>query len=662
MENVTIKPIRKILVANRGEIASRVFRTANEMGISTVAVFADGDLGLPFVSEADLAIALKGQTSRETYLDIDKILGACHKSGADAVHPGYGFLSENAEFAQAVMDAGLTWIGPPVGAIQQMGDKLAAKALMNGANVPTLAAVELADDTNIAEAAEQVGYPVLVKATAGGGGRGMRVVENPSDLEAAIEGAKREAGSAFGNDTVFLERWLTSSRHVEIQILGDLHGNIVHFFERECSIQRRHQKIIEEAPSPAVDQSLRERMGSAAISAANQLGYSSAGTVEFLVSRNEFWFLEVNTRLQVEHPVTEEITGYDLVREQIRIAEGEHLGYGQLDLSINGHAIEARLYAEDPARGFLPSPGTLSIWVPSGLARIDSGVQSGSKVSPEFDPMIAKVIAHAPSRREAAFKLARALESTSVHGISNNRDFLVATLRTPEFLAGATTTDFIERVAPPLAKEASDQELFDAVIALAICAQCERRWGATVLSHIPSGWRNSHMPPERTKYKYGERELELEYRTNDGRQFEASVDGNEFEVSVLHVVADHVELLIDDRHMEFEVFLDDDEVSLVHGPAGDVALTELPRFILPGAAEIEGGLTAPMPGKVLTTAVSAGDSVSAGQLLVILEAMKMEHRITAPVDGKIANVSVQVGDQVNKDDILIEMESAEGDD
>ena len=660
MANVDLKPISRLLVANRGEIARRIFRTAKDMGIATVAVYADGDANAPFVHEADTAIALNGTTSLETYLDKDKVLAACEMSGADAIHPGYGFLSENAEFANAVMEAGITWVGPPVGAISQMGDKLAAKSLMTEAGVPTLDAYELKSDSDIAVAAESIGYPVLAKASAGGGGRGMRVVEEPDDLEAAVEGAKREAGSAFGDDTVFLERWLTASRHVEIQILGDLHGNLVHFFERECSIQRRHQKIIEEAPSPAVDEALRAAMGEAAVAAAKKLGYASAGTVEFLVAGEEFWFLEVNTRLQVEHPITEEITGFDLVREQLRIAEGEPLGYEQGDLSINGHAIEARVYAENPARNFLPSPGTVTVWEPSDNARFDSGVESGSEVSVEFHPMIAKVISHAPTRRQAAAKLARALETTRIHGVTNNRDFLVATLRTAEFLQGDTTTDFIERVQPSVAREHTQQEVVDAALAASVFSQALRRKNAPVLMHISTGWRNSHMPPERVNYSHNGDEIPVEYRATSESTFAMNVAETNFEVCLFETNDDSVDMSIDSRRMSFAISRVDDDW-LVHGPAGDLELTELPRFLPPGAGELEGGLIAPMPGRILATEVKAGETISSGQLLVILEAMKMEHRIFAPADGTVAKVNVEVGEQVEKDAVLIELEAEEED-
>ena len=375
-----IQPISRLLVANRGEIARRINRTARAMGISTVAIYADGDANAPFVLEADTAIALGGKSTGETYLDVAKVLDAAKRSGADAIHPGYGFLSENQAFAQAVIDAGVKWLGPSPEVIGLMGDKLSAKRLMDEAGVPTLPGVEITEATDIVAAAADIGYPVLVKASAGGGGRGMRVVEAEADLLSAVESAKREAGTSFGDDTVFLEKWLATSRHIEIQILGDHHGNLVHCYERECSIQRRHQKIIEEAPSPAVDDALRSRMGDAAIAAARKLGYASAGTVEFLLGDDDdFYFLEVNARLQVEHPVTEEIIGKDLVREQIRVAEGETLSFTQQDISINGHAIEARLYAENPAKGFLPSPGPILVWKPAtaGGARFDSVTVDG---------------------------------------------------------------------------------------------------------------------------------------------------------------------------------------------------------------------------------------------------------------------------------------------
>ena len=659
MANVAIKPITRILVANRGEIARRVFRTAKAMGISTVAVYADGDADSPFVRDADVAVALHGRSSAETYLDIEKVINACKLTGADAVHPGYGFLSENAAFAQAVQANDITWIGPPVEAIKQMGDKLSAKALMSAADVPTLTAQEITSDTDLATAAAEIGYPVLVKASAGGGGRGMRIVDDESGLNDAVEGARREAKASFGDDTIFFERWLTSSRHIEMQIMGDLHGNVVHMFERECSIQRRHQKIIEEAPSSAVSPELRNRMGAAAIAAAKQLSYASAGTVEFLVSGEEFWFLEVNTRLQVEHPITEEITGLDLVREQIRIAEGESLDYTQEDLKINGHAIEARVYAENPSRNFLPSPGTIEIWEPSDQVRVDSGVESGSEVSVFFDPMIAKVISHAPTRREAAARLARGLETTKLHGITNNRDFLVASLRTPEFLAGDTTTDFIERVQPARERAPATAELEDAAIAVSLFSQHQRREDAKVLQYLQSGWRNSLMPPERVKFLYNETDLTVEYRSKRDGSFAFQVNENAHQAIVQAVDDLTVDLVIDDRRIKFSIHSNGLKW-FSQGPYGEINLEEQPRFVVPDESELSGGLTAPMPGKILATEVSEGDEVEAGQLLIVLEAMKMEHRITAPSSGVIKSVRVEVGQQVEKDVVLVDLEEAGG--
>ncbi|MBS04299.1 MAG: hypothetical protein CMQ24_16555 [Gammaproteobacteria bacterium] len=657
MADVTIKPIRRLLVANRGEIARRIFRSARDRGISTVAIYADGDVEAPFVKEADMAIALNGENATETYLDIEKVIAACKRSGADAVHPGYGFLSENTAFCQAVVDAGITWVGPGPEVIAQMGDKLAAKKLMQEADVPTLPALELNEGADLAAAAKEIGYPVLVKASAGGGGRGMRIVEQESDLHDAVAGARREAGASFGDDTIFLERWLTSSRHVEIQILGDNHGNLVHCFERECSIQRRHQKVIEEAPSPAVTPEIRARMGEAAVAAAKKLGYASAGTVEFLLSGDEFWFLEVNTRLQVEHPITEEITGLDLVSEQLRLAEGEALGYGQDDLSINGHAIEARLYAENPAKNFLPSPGTVVYWEPSkiGGARFDSGVESGTEVSSRFDPMIAKVVVHAPTRREAAGRLARVLETTRVQGLTTNRDFLVAALRTPEYLAGETTTDFIERVNPDRVRPLTDVDKAVGCIAAVVENRRRLQAEARVLGHIQAGWRNSHMPPERVSFRIAKEETAVEYSVKRDGRINFRVGEADYSVVVINAHEGQLDLEIDGARLAFTVDRQGEDW-FVHGPDGDIELTELPRFPTADLEASGGGLVAPMPGAVLATHVAAGDDVKKGQILLILEAMKMEHKITAPRAGKVAEVHVAVGDQVPNGAMLVVLE------
>ena len=652
--------IKRLLVANRGEIARRVFRTAKEMGIFTVAVYSDGDRDAPFVTDADLAIALGGTTAAESYLDTEKILEAAKSTGADAVHPGYGFLSENAGFAQAVSDAGLTWIGPPPAAIAAMGDKLAAKETMVDAEVPTLPSIEVTDSTDIGAVGQEIGFPLLVKASAGGGGKGMRVVDNEADLEDAISGAKREALGAFGNDTVFLERYLPTPRHVEIQVLGDQHGTVLHCFERECSIQRRHQKIIEEAPSPVLSEDLRDQMGQAAVAAVQAIGYESAGTVEFLLDGSgdeaEFFFLEVNTRLQVEHPVTEAITGLDLVREQIRIANGEPLGYDQSDLTISGHSIEVRLYAEDPSNDFLPATGCVDIWQPATgpTVRYDSGIQTGSEVSVEFDPMLAKVISHAPTRSEAALKLALALERTRLHGVVTNRDFLVATLRHEEFLAGNTTTDFISRVKISGQRIPSDCELEDASIAVALVSQQLNRNSATSLAFMPSGFRNSSMPSQQMLLLNDDREVQVNYRPRRDGSFEVSIGDSE-ETKTARLIS-----LDGDR---FEIQLDDVRAAghavkfgnrwYVDIPAGSLNFVEKSRFPEPDSTDVEGGLTAPMPGKILAINISEGDSVETGQLLVLMEAMKMEHQIVAAFDGSVSEVRVAVGDQVDNGELLV---------
>ncbi len=659
------KFISRILIANRGEIARRIIRTTHTMGIGSVAIYADGDAGEPFVQEADQAIALGGNSSRKTYLDFGKVLTAAKQSGADAIHPGYGFLSENSDFAKTVTDAGLIWIGPSPDAIAQMGDKLSSKRLIQVAHVPTLPSAELEAGADFTQLATEIGYPLLVKASAGGGGKGMRVVESEAELDDAVESARREAKAAFGDDTIFLERWLTTARHVEIQVLGDEHGNIVHCFERECSVQRRHQKIIEEAPSSVVDEALRSQMGKAAVSAAQAIGYISAGTVEFLLDGQEFWFLEMNTRLQVEHPVTEEITGLDLVREQILIAQGEALRFRQEDLSINGHAIEARLYAEDPNNGFLPVAGRVLLWEPStyAQARFDSGIETGSEVGIEFDPMLAKVIVHAPTRREAALRLARILGTTRIQGLTTNRDFLVSVLKTPEFIAGDTTTDFINRINPSRVYAPNHADLVDAAIAVAMKAQENHRNAAKVLKTIQSGWRNTSMPPESVTLQDGNTAITIQYRSQRDGRFLVTVKDVSYKVRInpsrkINGHSNNISLEIDNRRLTYTVTSHED-FWLAHGPRGQIEFKELPRFPLLDRGRVAGGLTAPMPGNVVSTHVSVGDGVEEGQLLLILEAMKMEQRIIAPVTGVVNELKVQKGDQVANGEVLIILSGGE---
>ncbi len=610
------------------------------------------------MAEADEAVHLT-----TSYLDGAALIAAATASGADAIHPGYGFLSENAAFAAAVQVAGLLWVGPSPATIEAMGDKLAAKRLAVEAGVPTLPSSDRPDDP--AEA-QRVGYPLLVKAAAGGGGKGMRVVNTPDELVEAVASARREAASSFGDDRVFLEHYVARSRHVEIQLLGDHHGNLVHLGERECSIQRRHQKIVEESPSPVVDDALRAAMGDAAIRLGRAIGYESAGTVEMLLDDHtrQFFFLEVNTRLQVEHPVTEEVTGVDLVREQLRIARGETLDVTQDDITFHGHAIEVRLYAEDPANGFLPANGTLAAFTPAAApaVRWDTGVETGSVVGTQFDPMLAKVIAHAPTRREAAGRLALALERLHLGGVVTNRDFLAGVLRHQAFLDGDTTTDFIERVQPPTSIELGDDELRRAAIVAALWIQGENRADASVWSDLPSGWRNARLPAQRIEFAHGEHTLVVTYRAQRDGSFrvgdgsDGSDGGHGSVARVLrhgaHDIDPTIDAVVAGRRATTRITRAGDTLH-VQTSRGTIALREVPRFHVPGGEGPVGGLVAPMPGTVLHVRVSAGDTVTAGQVLVVMEAMKMEHHIKAPAHGRIAEVRVAEGQHVDNGTLLL---------
>jgi propionyl-CoA carboxylase alpha chain len=642
-------PFSSLLVANRGEIASRVFRTSRSMGLRCVAVYADADVGAPFVAQADEAVRLA-----RGYLDGPAIIAAARAAGAEAIHPGYGFLSENAAFAAAVTEAGLVWVGPPPDVIAAMGDKLAAKRAAVEAGVPILPS---SDDPT---ADGDVGYPLLVKAAAGGGGKGMRVVQAPGELPEAVAAARREAASGFGDDRVFLERFVARARHVEIQVLGDAHGGLVHLGERECSIQRRHQKIVEESPSPVVDADLRAAMGDAALRLARTIGYRSAGTVEFLVddATREFFFLEVNTRLQVEHPVTEEVTGIDLVREQLRVAAGEPLGYGQEAVSFDGHAIEARLYAEDPAAGFLPAAGTLAAFTPAAApaVRWDSGVEAGSVVGVDFDPMLAKVVAHAPTRTEAAARLARALERLHLAGVVTNRDLLVATLRHPAFLAGDTTTDFIDRATPAATLVLTTDELERCATLAALWLQGENRAQAEVLATVPSGWRNGRLPPQQVTLARGGDTIEVRYQSRRDGSFSLGDRGDGGTARVHHWSPSAIDAEIDGRRTATQITRAG-SVLHVQTVRGTIGFDIVPRFVVPGAGTAAGGLMAPMPGVVIDVRCASGDQVEAGQVLVVLEAMKMEHLVRAPADGVVADVRVAKGQHVENGALLVAFEA-----
>ena len=632
----------KLLIANRGEIACRIIKTAHEMGISCVAVYTEADTNSLFVRMADEAVKLS-----DTYLNGKEIIAAAEQTGAQAIHPGYGFLSENAQFSRDVLKAGLIWVGPSSRVITSMGDKLKAKDIAEKAGVPTLPM------TTDPKKANTIGYPILIKAAAGGGGKGMRIVEDKKDLKESILGAQREAQTGFGDDRVFIERYVASSRHIEIQILGDSNGNVVHLGERECSIQRRHQKIIEESPSPRVDSNMRDAMGAAAIKLAKKLKYESAGTVEFLVDdkTGEFWFLEVNTRLQVEHPVTEEVTGKDLVYEQLRIARGEELGYSQEDITWTGSSIEARLYAEDPSNDFLPATGTLIAYENDTNidARWDTGIEQGSVVGTDFDPMLAKVITKGKTRTDAANKLALALESLHIGGVTTNRDFLVSSLRSSHFLKGKTTSDFIDKAKPKRSVILKDKSLEQATIAAALWIQGRNRNDATILQNIPSGWRNSRLPRQKIGFSYLDKEIFVSYKSNRDNSFSVNEGST---AQILEWSTRGIDIEIDNSRFFSKVTQNKDSL-VVHGPWGDVLFKVLPRFTLPGTEIQAGGLVAPMPGKVIDLKVKVGSKVKKGDTLVILEAMKMEHQVKASKDGKITKVLIKKDDQLENGALLM---------
>ncbi|MDC0577231.1 biotin/lipoyl-binding protein [Gammaproteobacteria bacterium] len=635
----------KLLIANRGEIACRIIKSAHDMGISCVAVYVDADADSLFVKQADEAIRLT-----DSYLNSKEIIAAAKATGAQAIHPGYGFLSENAKFSRDVIKEGLIWVGPNSKVITSMGDKLKAKVLAEKAGVPTLPM------TTDPKKASSIGYPILIKAAAGGGGKGMRIVDSNKELKESILGAQREALSGFGDDRVFIERYVASSRHIEIQILGDSYGNVVHLGERECSIQRRHQKIIEESPSPRVDPEMREAMGKAAVNLAKKLKYESAGTVEFLVDdkTGEFWFLEVNTRLQVEHPVTEGVTGKDLVYEQLRIARGEELGYTQEEIEWSGSSIEARLYAEDPSNDFLPVTGKLIAYEPDSNieARWDTGVEQGSIIGTDFDPMIAKVISTGKSRTDAANKLALALESLHIGGVITNRDFLVSSLRSEAFHEGLTTSDFIEKVDPQRSVPMSGENLELSSSVAALWIQGLNRKNSKVLNQIPSGWRNSKLPQQKLSFRCLEEEATINYiRRRDG-SFSLN---NGSVANIFKWEESGIDIEIDGRRFYAKV-TQDSKTIVVHMPWGNAVLEILPRFTLPGSEVEAGGLIAPMPGKVIDLKVKVGSKVKKGDTLVILEAMKMEHQVKASEDGKVTKLLVKKDEQLENGTLLMIVE------
>ena len=655
-------PFDTLLVANRGEIAVRVLRTARAVGLRTVAVFSDADAGAPHVALADTAVRLGPAPARESYLHVERVLSAARRSGAQAVHPGYGFLSERAELAKACEDEGLVFVGPTPEAIALMGDKAAAKRRMEAAGVPVLAgyAGEEQDDGRLRAEAEAVGYPLMVKAAAGGGGKGMRLVERAADLDDALLGARREALGAFGDGTLLLERALVAPRHVEVQVLADAHGCVVALGERDCSVQRRHQKVVEEAPSPAVDEALRGRMLDAGVRAAAEIGYRGVGTVEMLLGGDgTLAFLEMNTRLQVEHPVTEEVFGVDLVAEQLRVARGERLGHAQAELRPRGHAMEARLYAEDPGAGYLPQTGAVTAWrAPRGAGvRVDAGVASGSVVGADYDPLLAKVVASGSTREESRKRLADALDRTVCLGVRTNRTFLARVLRAPAFREGRATTAFLDEVDVATPPRPSAQDL----AAVAGWLHLAREDDAARRSPGLAGWSSSGQSRSRQRLAVDGDVHEVEV-LRDAGGLHVSVDGGEplpvaragagGGVSVDGHVVDMDALRVTaadgaDRVLVRLPHLDLDVVDVLHAPPSA------------GVAAGEGVRVAPMHGAVAAVDVVAGDAVDAGQRLVVLEAMKMEHAVVADVAGTVVEV-VATGAQVATGDLLVRLEPAAG--
>jgi propionyl-CoA carboxylase alpha chain len=634
--------IRSILVANRGEIARRVFRTARELGIETIAVHSDADTHTPFVREADRAVHLPGKAPTETYLRGDLVIAAATSADADAIHPGYGFLSENADFARQVIEAGLVWIGPNPDTIVAMGSKIEAKKLMKEAGVPVL-------EVDPGSASED-DFPLLVKASAGGGGRGMRVVERPENLDGELEKAAAEAASAFGDGTVFVEPYLPTARHVEVQVLADSHGTVWILGDRDCSIQRRHQKVVEEAPAPGLTEGTRKTLHDAARAAAQAVNYVGAGTVEFLVDGERVYFLEMNTRLQVEHPVTEEIFGVDLVALQIAVAEGSELG--DEPTHLNGHAIEVRLYAEDPDADYAPQTGTLRTFeIPAGPGiRVDSAVESGAKVGIHYDAMIAKVIAHGPDRTTAIRTLDGALRRAHIHGLITNRDLLRSVLADEEFVAGRVHTALLgERID---AWTAEPDDVSAAVTAAAVASAVHAAQSSRVLSRIPTGYHNLRAQPRVRTFTLEGRDVELAVSyatTRDG----AFVLDN---FTVVEAQPHRVVLERDGVRSTYAVALTQDRVD-VDGPEGSRSFVPVPRFVDPSEVVAEGSLLAPMPASVTQVAVEAGQAVSKGDVIVVLEAMKMQHTITAPADGVVAELDVSVGQQVESGAVLAVIET-----
>lgn len=664
--------IKKILIANRGEIALRIMGTCREMGISSVAVFSDADKDSLHVREADEAIHIGNSPASESYLDIEKVIAAAKRSGADAIHPGYGFLAENAAFAKRCEEEKIIFIGPSSAAIEKMGSKAGAKQIMRSCGVPVVPGYEGDDQSlkKLSAEAEKAGFPVLLKASAGGGGKGMRIVRKKEELKAAIEAAQREASSSFSDDCLIIEKYFDSCRHIEFQVFGDKAGNAIHLFERECTIQRRHQKIIEESPSPVLTPALREKMAEAAVSAVKAINYSNAGTVEFILSdKNEFYFLEVNTRLQVEHPVTEAITGLDLVKMQIGVAEGENLIPFSFPMEkgekiLPAYALECRLYAEDPYNNFLPQTGKILLWKPAETddIRYDSGIATGSEVNIFYDPMLAKIIAKGKDRTEAIRKMIFALKNTICLGITTNKEFLIRILQNEEFVKGNYNTHFIENLTPtPSPRE---RGAADALISAFLFNWNKRNKSRNVLKNIPSGWRNSIYQDQTEKFLAGENEIILSYRNISSNRFLVKCFDKSFDVELFSVDGNCIKFNIDGflqtayiATLQLNTMKEgEDQDFFIHlNNYGQAKLKLLSRFPEMKKEEAKGSYKSPMPGEVVKVTVKRGDEVKKGDSLLVLLSMKMENTVLAHSDGTIEEIFVKEKLFVQADTVLLKM-------
>ncbi|MFK7937386.1 MAG: acetyl-CoA carboxylase biotin carboxylase subunit [Saprospiraceae bacterium] len=658
--------INAILIANRGEIASRILRTCRKMGIRSIAVFSDADRDAPYVVQADTAVHIGNSNPTESYLDQDKIIAVAQAQGADAIHPGYGFLSENAAFAEKCAVAKIIFIGPNPNAIRAMGSKSRAKAIMQQHNVPTIPGYQGEDQQleTLMAAAKKIKFPLLLKATAGGGGKGMRIVHRAEDLEKNIRAAQREAQSAFGDAELIIEKYIAKGRHIEFQIFGDQHGNALHILERECSIQRRYQKVIEESPSPVLSAELREKMGAAAVQAAKALNYDNAGTVEFIFddTTQDFYFLEVNTRLQVEHPVTEEVTGLDLVQLQIEVAEGQPLSIQQAEISAKGYAVEARLYAEDATNNFTPATGTVQLWeVPQvdGL-RIETAVETGSEISIHYDPMIAKIIVWDESRRTAHRKMAYTLQHLKCLGLTTNQDFLLHLFQQKAIQEGDYDTHYLQNYFDEktlLTK--SDQQKQFATAALTLWNWQQREQERDLLRALPSGWRNSRYAPQQVNYQIGEEVLSVKYEVVGEQAFHFYEGETRQQVELVKAMAQQVIFRFNGVQYAFAVAKKENTYYLQSPQTGNLTLSQQLRFPIKETEKVSGGYIAPMPSQIVQVLVETGQKVSAGDALMVISSMKMENTIEATESGVVEEVYAAAGQNVEAGFLLLKLETNE---